>query len=758
MGDVEARAYWKEACTFFQHDEADLSKDTMIKLPFSRPGQTLRPYQLVDVLRILKSTYTTEDTKVRGHILAYAAGVGKTRVALGIIATTRVVYLNGLHVSNHKDLHKISEAGNTCSCKNAFGIECVAVNKQAKAIFDAIRPGPTIILVPPGIIPQWLREGKKFICKTLTARFTTTTLEKDKDGGLPVAKSTRKTYTYPLLNFIGKDDYTKEISTYKERVVAQKPDRRKMAVIRIDTKAVVKSLQNAAAGPITTVGGKHDLLKKYFASQDWLDLVMENQVPREDGLTYNYDRTLAHVVLVLGSAGNSFLSDLKLGREIPVKYTNLFWNSQVPFEYAARYCDYWVAPSQLMIDEIHSTRNENTNLFRFCRALQKCSGSGSTGARCLLISGTPITGDISASLKSMWPFIEPGSDEKRSSLAEMGAAFMKGGVDAREIGAGLGEMLQPFFTRRAHGDEFLGKIQIGWPGDVVIKDKVLSSALYGDPRFVEKRAKLLRLVKKSFDQQLPKTDKSAVAFINNFLSLPLYLESFPGLACIDDGSWDVVCQGLVAEAVPKNTWAKDREQDNWLRKYLDTVTQGCGKLQFLKTALEEIKLDNTPLSSVDRSKNEVILKKHGAVFSYRPRIAAIVAGWLDKNVEGWNVVFVGSKLSMKERDSLITGSFPDIETSKEELPTVFVTTTGVSATGVDALSAVRDAFMFDVPYGNATGEQAVARFARSGQRYGHVNFTTLVAEGGAEFALFNKHGTITDMVRSLFSSMQAVVT
>ena len=88
----------------------------------------------------------------------------------------------------------------------------------------------------------------------------------------------------------------------------------------------------------------------------------------------------------------------------------------------------------------------------------------------------------------------------------------------------------------------------------------------------------------------------------------------------------------------------------------------------------------------------------------------------DKHWSGeWDVVLVLSAATKKGKQA-IQDAFLKIPFDEAGKPTLLISTTGTTGTGVDSLQRANHAVLFELPFVEAEGQQAAGRIHRAGQQ------------------------------------------
>ncbi|KAI9750294.1 MAG: hypothetical protein M4579_006527 [Chaenotheca gracillima] len=153
---------WRECCVFFRHNPEKADSSVRIQVKGLRRGLML--HQMYCVYWMLN----TERSRSHGGFVGDEMGLGKTTEVVALIAVSYL--LNKAHMKveqsrKNKD-KKHLEKGTTkyqqpadakCPAGEPFAMCCPCVDRNPSAKLLP-KLGATLILVPPGLIPTWIRE------------------------------------------------------------------------------------------------------------------------------------------------------------------------------------------------------------------------------------------------------------------------------------------------------------------------------------------------------------------------------------------------------------------------------------------------------------------------------------------------------------------------------------------------------------------------------------------------------------------------
>ncbi|KAK4149036.1 hypothetical protein C8A00DRAFT_38376 [Chaetomidium leptoderma] len=165
-----------EECEFFCHDKSRTAHNQGVQLLGT--NIPLRPMQMDVVYRFLRQCFRGD---LGGGIMALDTGLGKTIIALAIIAVMRLAELNFAEVQSEwtsttadgmaavapRRHNQQGEAG-PCPSGNRWSIQCCCV-AGSLTLDIALRqgPGPSLALTPANVVTQFAKEASKYLQKDI---------------------------------------------------------------------------------------------------------------------------------------------------------------------------------------------------------------------------------------------------------------------------------------------------------------------------------------------------------------------------------------------------------------------------------------------------------------------------------------------------------------------------------------------------------------------------------------------------------------
>ncbi|KAI0156226.1 hypothetical protein BJ166DRAFT_580900 [Pestalotiopsis sp. NC0098] len=264
LNKLDTDEYWREVCRFFCRDPETTKK---IKVPGLKAP--LHGYQAAMVYYVL-SRY---QTGIAAAGIADEMGLGKTFMVIAIIITFHNLHT---HYANVKQLlaavgrperrkHNRLDDPSSTVCPDqawvstAWGIQCPCVHgSMARFIVQNIECLPSLILVPPTLIPNWVTEWEKFVGTD--------------DMKLKVPHSSYENTKYYQGPLDMRDSITKEGSDYAEAsLVPANPESGKKGGRKIlQPKIRRKGFPGGCKGVVlASNNGIAHLLKKFDGSANW---------------------------------------------------------------------------------------------------------------------------------------------------------------------------------------------------------------------------------------------------------------------------------------------------------------------------------------------------------------------------------------------------------------------------------------------------------------------------------------------------------
>ncbi|KAH8889909.1 hypothetical protein GQ53DRAFT_184197 [Thozetella sp. PMI_491] len=237
MGGTEQD--WEETCAFYCHPVGHTGPDQGKTLMGTRLA--IRPDQMETAYIFLRRCYYDG---YHGGFVALDTGLGKTRVTLAAVATTRLVELNRHQVIQYRRAldepaganaaalrglprHNGPDNPGPCPSGNPFGVQCCCIaGSLAQKIANQLGRGPSICMVPPSIVRGWARQATDY----LEPRLTAMPAGLDADGFVEVVvaygpASTPASHRHVVADLVGDTAFQKNAKG--ERLANQRWDARK---------------------------------------------------------------------------------------------------------------------------------------------------------------------------------------------------------------------------------------------------------------------------------------------------------------------------------------------------------------------------------------------------------------------------------------------------------------------------------------------------------------------------------------------------
>ncbi|KAI4594201.1 Actin-like protein 10 [Pestalotiopsis sp. 9143b] len=264
LNKLDTDEYWREVCRFFCRDP-ETTKN--IKVPGLKAP--LHGYQAAMVYYVL-SRYKTGIAAVG---IADEMGLGKTFMVIAIIITFHNLHTHYANVKQllasagrperrrHNRLNDVSSA--VCPDQDwvstTWGIQCPCVHgSMARFIVQNIECLPSLILVPPTLIPNWVAEWEKFVGTD--------------DMKLKVAHSSYENTKYYQGPLDLRGSITKDASDYAEAsLVPVNADSGKKGGRKILEPQIRRKGFPGGCGGVVLASNKGiaDLQKKFIGTADW---------------------------------------------------------------------------------------------------------------------------------------------------------------------------------------------------------------------------------------------------------------------------------------------------------------------------------------------------------------------------------------------------------------------------------------------------------------------------------------------------------
>jgi hypothetical protein len=226
---------------------------------------------------------------------------------------------------------------------------------------------------------------------------------------------------------------------------------------------------------------------------------------------------------------------------------------------------------------------------------------------------------------------------------------------------------------------------------------------------------------------------------NSAFMQTLWLASFPGLVDLPSHLSSNLGGWLNSDKLGSNIATREGRAVHEVGQHIDTISKGSGKLEALRRCLEAAREDRAVGRVGADGRPLPCLKKHVCVFAARPGTALIIAAYADKHWSGeWDVVLVLSAATKKGKQA-IQDAFLKIPFDEAGKPTLLISTTGTTGTGVDSLQRANHAVLFELPFVEAEVQQAAGRIHRAGQQLPCYWTKLWAADSEAETLIKQRH-------------------
>ncbi|KAM7182690.1 P-loop containing nucleoside triphosphate hydrolase protein [Rhypophila sp. PSN 637] len=694
---------WRIACELFLHDPALTGSEEGVQV--FGTTLTLRPDQMDAVAAFLSRPLNS----VTGGIIALDTGLGKTIVALAVVAVMRVIELN-VAVIRNKYLPGCVGIGRNqhCPSGNPFGIQCpCVVNSLSAAIASRIRPAPTLILTPANVVSQFAKQASRYLC------------EKVNLPGTPPGEAPR------VVQFVDVYD-TKVGATLTSNSLL------KDSIIMRLFKGTPPHYIIPRTGGLQLVGGMPG--------------------PGTYQLLYTNEQKIrmrqSHPLIVASSNPNAISDTAIVSRALA---------ATLPIEVKARkkpgelVIPWAISPRLLVVDESHMYKNPDTKLWTLVQSL--CSQA--YPVLTMALTATPVSVSLHDSLRAVLRVILPAADVTSFlESAKIVDSVIRGRtpqneeevfryVSATEI---CRDILSRLMTIRRAGDSFHGKAI--YPPVHADRKIIRCSASSLSNRAIQDTERLARDAVGRLERELEETrpflsdqQKSTVVLarcgLDKDFNRSLWYAQFPGILRLSQDLASDPASWLNSDALPNRITDPQVLAEYFSGKRdIDLIMRDCEKLSHLEKILTQAANDSSYETHPPKTSP---VRKHVAVFAAVPGEAAIVAAYLQRHhSSNWNVVLVKS-LAKGTAAQTVLESFPDIPFDEAlRKPTVIVGTTGTMGTGLDTLSRCSYGILFRIPYKEADRYQAFGRVFRYGQRF-PVKWFELLSGGYGEAAIDERH-------------------
>lgn len=700
--DVER---WAATCRLFCHDVARTAHDEGAQLPGT--NFRLHPYQMEAVYEQLQRSF---GEGLGGGIIALDTGLGKTVVTLAVVAVMRLAELNAAEVRGVTRITGLvpdwvhNEPGTTTACpsNNPWGIECCCVSGSlTDHIVRGLAPGPSLVLTPANVVEQFARQGSAYLARVIQLPGSASHMSFiDTIDTSPAGASLAKEVQADILM-----DFAGERPEYSPPKPGKPP-------------ALVPGSGSEMG---YTAAQKSQLFDRHR-------LIVVSSNPRS--------------VMGKGSGCDFFARAYRL-------------RQQKRATQVSHVVEWAVAPRFVVLDEFHTAKDGSTKVYKALSQMRKRAPVGH-GFKLAALSATPITVSLSKSLRSVLSLIVPHAADLATFLAAaqtIDSATRAGRAKDRDklddAITRCEQMLKAVMTRRMGNGLFHGKALLRLPEMHAVTLACYSERVEeGDFRrrmdelreawSSEARARLAGQATGGNGGSLGDKFLQVVRYNSAFMQT-LWLASFPGLVDLPGHLSSNLGGWLNGDKLGSSIATREGRSVHEVGRHIDTISKGSGKLEALGRCLEAAREDRAAGRGGADGRAPPCLKKHVCVFATRPGTALIIAAYADKHWSGeWDVVLVLSAATKKGKQA-IQDAFLKIPFDEAGKPTLLVSTTGTTGTGVDSLQRANHAVLFELPFVEAEGQQAAGRIHRAGQQL-PCHWTTLwAADSEAETLIKERH-------------------
>ncbi|KAH6630778.1 P-loop containing nucleoside triphosphate hydrolase protein [Chaetomium sp. MPI-SDFR-AT-0129] len=702
---VDDAERWAATCQFFCHDVARTAHDEGAQLQGTK--FPLHPYQMEAVYEQLKRSF---GEGLGGGIIALDTGLGKTVTTLAVVAVMRLAELNAAEVRRDPRItgrvpyrpHNKSETTTACPSQNPWGIECYCVSGSlTNCIARGLAPGPSLVLTPANVVEQFARQAKAYLAMVVQ---------------IPESEC-----------------YMAFVDT-----IGTSTDRASLASeVRADILMDFVGEHPEFSAPKT---GKPPALVPGFGSEMGYTEAQKSQL---------FDR---HRLIIVSSNPHSLVAKGK-GCDFFARVYQLQQHKRVTR--VEHIVEWAIAPRFVVLDEFHTTKDSSTKVYQALKQMRTRAPAGQ-GFKLAALSATPITVSLYKSLESVLSFILPQPADLTTFLAAAQAidsATRAGGAKDRDklndATARCEQMLKAIMTRRMGNSLFHGKALLRLPEMHAVTVPCRSERVQGDD-FRRRIAKLREVWDSEARARLAGqstggnggsiSDKffQVVRYNSAFMQM-LWLASFPGLVDLPSHLSSNLGGWLNSDKLGSSIGTREGRSAHEVGQHIDTISKGSGKLEALERCLEQARTDRA-VGSVGRDgQAPPCLKKHVCVFAARPGTALIIAAYADKHwADEWDVVLVLSAATKKGKQA-IQDAFLKIPFDGAGKPTLLISTTGTTGTGLDSLQRANHAVLFELPFVETEAQQAGGRIHRAGQQL-PCHWTKLwAADSEAETLIKERH-------------------
>ncbi|KAL2137721.1 hypothetical protein VTI28DRAFT_8448 [Corynascus sepedonium] len=741
---------WVAACEFFRYDPAYKRMDMGKQLFGTR--NKLRPGQMHAVWHFLNATYNEGRT---GYINALDTGLGKTMVALAIVAILRTVELMGLLCRR--------DPGN-CKLSDHFGYQhCVCQSGSLiSAIHSRLAQGITVFLTPNTAVEGAEEAARRFLEEVIQLP----------DGS-----------NWDFVNVIGHES----IGKLKGKLFGQPADTNiKMQVVKtpVLSGSRAKEAEFGNKKPKKNpFGSLNNDLKTYKSGADVQDIAIEYTANQKKWLFEE-----RHFLLILPSNASSLCPTNSLMRNL---------SSQFLFDVHGRrrqsavtiVLPFWVR--LCILDEYHSIKNDDTIVYTAIKLLKRRHPPDPVRRvlRDMIVffaSATPITNDVWKSLDVPLKFIIPEAwnDRKNEKHATMSQARFKELVTAARGGNDTGtdrifeawkNYLAGFMIRRMVQSGFLGEPECALPRHEITKIDCSWNSLGSAER--QEFASIVQRAKKSAGG-----DRADVAIVFSRLALSGgFLSQLYGATFVHPFRLRKADVGQETLNIinGRNGWQRwitsehannasyltpeGRSQHPAMRSgAIDFLCKGNSKFAEIEKILAKAKADDSgPAEGFDYPRGvkgwegiDQPIKKSVVLFCSRPGVAVLLALYADKHwSQGWNIHLLTS--ASKDRQQTIDRALrPVVFNDPTKKPSILIGVMSICGEGVNGMQNACYSVSVDLPFSEALRAQVRGRVPRYGQIHVSEHYE-LVSQHPAERIILARHEQRYAEIQGILEELEA---
>ncbi|KAM7184999.1 hypothetical protein V8F20_011983 [Naviculisporaceae sp. PSN 640] len=774
---------WREVCNFFLHPLGHLEENQGKKLFGTKFA--LRPHQMEAVYVFLRQSFglPNEDVgRYHGGINASGTGLGKTVIALGVIAVIRICELYaepGAHtpVANFNN-------NTVCPDNNPFGILCPCIsgslgNKIMRAVVD--QAAPTVMFVHRDTVYQIVKEAERY-------------LEEHIEYGA------NRRCGFVKVHFIKGENRSTLLDGWKKDLLPRN-------IYRVNgiQPYVLHVPPNQAGNQVKRVVPEASRTTWYMKYDDDQTRRMRRQ----------------HPLLILGSDGDSLDSTTSLARfftltakfrKITQDPTHIRADGQWPRPHelwpflmqgllgeADVKLEFCIAPRLVVYDEFHTIWGDDTKV----HTILDRWADRNPKFKLLAMSATPIRPKLSDSLTAVLRHI---LDPNGFTIFQAHARTIESVDPTKTMQEHMqaqtqcSAVLKKVTVRRTLGRGFHGRPILKIPMMTVHRWSCKSARAQREDfqdmaeatknaidNLVDRETTRLRLIPANREyspREIRSLAMHAVARdIGHFQRGPndlneenltnpqnddpaqvqaqapylpynraLWINQFPNIFSLRPGilhrnplSW--LNYETIYNQVRDYTPISDYFTNS---KAINLLTTQSAKIRALDTILDAAQSDTSlfsPYSNQTPAPNERPLKKHVVIFTSSPSESAILTTHLlATRSNHYNIHWIRTSHDatnlIEETDFTTSQStlFPDIRITRVAKPTLVIGTTAVLNTStINSLSRCAYGILFRLPWAEAEELEAMGRIYRANQRYEAKWFTLCGTDCPVETMIWDRH-------------------